>query len=66
MWITTELFTEEQTIRVQPTVSFGGITLEFKESGDGVYGRGLYLSKSEMNELIAVMRQIMDHVENSK
>jgi hypothetical protein len=66
IWTSTEIFTEDQAIRVQPTEVFEGITLEFKESNDKVYGHCLYLGKHEMHHLINVMRQMMEHVENSK
>ena len=65
-WISTEIFTNEQRIRVQPTDSCNGITLEFKDSHDTLWGHCLYLDKQEMNDLIKVMQQMMEHVEEAK
>jgi hypothetical protein len=64
VWIKTEITTHnEQDIRIQPTDTFDGVVLEFKESGDQNYHNGrLYLNTESMEALIAKMRETMDYV----
>lgn len=63
--MSTEIYTRNQRIRVQPTEVLDGITVEFRESRDEFDARYLYLNKDEMKDMIKVMQQMMDHVEPS-
>ena len=63
VWITTEISTElEQDVRIQPTPEFDGITIEFKEAGEGYKGNTLYLDRDTMAALIRKMQEMMDYV----
>jgi hypothetical protein len=63
VWYTTEISTEfEQNIRIQPTETFDGITIEFKDINDPTYDRHLYLNKESLEVFIAKMREMMEHV----
>ena len=63
IWYTTEISTEfEQNIRIQPTETFDGITVEIKEAGESSYDRRVYLNKASLEVFIAKMREMMEYV----
>ena len=64
VWIKTEITTHhQQDIRIQPTLEFDGVVLEFKDSGDQDYHNGrLYLNTESLEALIAKLRETMDYV----
>jgi len=57
----TEIFTESQSIRIQPTPEFDGITVEVGEGGEK-YGNMLYLDEMELNSLIHEMKSMMEYI----
>ena len=63
VWIRTEISTEyEQDIRIQPTDSWNGIEVSFKECGDENYKQRLYLDEVMLEAFIAKMRETMEYV----